>query len=553
MTGVACRFYNIPDSGSIIHLANLTSARNPFGISLCLVFLKVDCDRRTMAHLFQLDTVRYVCCCGSLKPICFVYFCRHCLRLRCPYCVSHEVDSHYCGNCSENMPSAEAKQKKNRCNSCYECPSCKQTLSVRATTVQAPAEDDPDKLAPKKLYYLTCGFCRWTSRDAGIEDSTSSSGPWPEPENPQAQYICEITDYFRTLATREKNAKEKKYVHKNKFLAAGRHGLAHLLPKRFPAANPEEIGKAIPLPNFVASTSSAEELDDLPSEFYETEFVSAKVTSLSQRFGQVETEPSESAALMPTHKQLLVKRSLRCRVCERNIHKPEYSPVSIKFKIQLNAYYHVPQVRLMAPLPTPIKPGNQARIILRLANPTQFPTSIKFLPFAWVPLKKIDEHPPVITESMSLSPEDTKVNLPGTHTSESSTDVKDATASSQMMKEIHVLPIRNESFKINCRLDPPDEEVVLPPRDETSEFDDFADTPDFNDDISLVPWRKANKAAVFLDVIMDKEASEDDPPVLGLTIEYDYVNTILALENKQGPQKVRLQTHLLISLDRSPQ
>lgn len=67
-----------------------------------------------MAHVQQLEGAKYICCCGSLKPICSIYFCRHCLRLRCPYCVSHEVDSHYCGNCSENMPSAEAKQKKNR-------------------------------------------------------------------------------------------------------------------------------------------------------------------------------------------------------------------------------------------------------------------------------------------------------------------------------------------------------------------------------------------------------------------------------------------------------
>ena len=72
------------------------------------------------------------------------------------------------------------------------------------------------------MYYLTCGFCRWSSRDAGIEDTSSSSGPWAEPENPNGQNIVDITDYFRNLAMREKNAKERKYVHKSKFLAAVR-------------------------------------------------------------------------------------------------------------------------------------------------------------------------------------------------------------------------------------------------------------------------------------------------------------------------------------------
>ena len=28
------------------------------------------------------DLVRYKCSCGSLKPICKLYFCRHCLDIR---------------------------------------------------------------------------------------------------------------------------------------------------------------------------------------------------------------------------------------------------------------------------------------------------------------------------------------------------------------------------------------------------------------------------------------------------------------------------------------
>ena len=50
---------------------------------------------------------------------------------RCGFCVSHEVDSHYCPNCMENMPSAEARLKKNRCANCFDCPHCSHTLSTR--------------------------------------------------------------------------------------------------------------------------------------------------------------------------------------------------------------------------------------------------------------------------------------------------------------------------------------------------------------------------------------------------------------------------------------
>lgn len=44
-----------------------------------------------MAHLFQVDRVRLLCSCGVLKPITAIYLCRHCLKLRCGNCVSHEV------------------------------------------------------------------------------------------------------------------------------------------------------------------------------------------------------------------------------------------------------------------------------------------------------------------------------------------------------------------------------------------------------------------------------------------------------------------------------
>ena len=36
--------------------------------------------------------------------------------------------------------------------------------------MSVPNPDDPGKLTPKKVYYLACGFCRWTSRDVGIPD-----------------------------------------------------------------------------------------------------------------------------------------------------------------------------------------------------------------------------------------------------------------------------------------------------------------------------------------------------------------------------------------------
>ncbi|PSN52092.1 hypothetical protein C0J52_03897 [Blattella germanica] len=125
-----------------------------------------------MAFLLQPDIVRYNCTCGSLKPISRIYFCRHCLKIRCGYCVCHEADSHYCANCLENLPSAEARLKKNRCAACLDCPSCLNTVSTRTTSIVTPNPDDPNKSITRKAYYLACGFCRWTSRDVGLPDQT---------------------------------------------------------------------------------------------------------------------------------------------------------------------------------------------------------------------------------------------------------------------------------------------------------------------------------------------------------------------------------------------
>lgn len=61
------------------------------------------------------------------------------------------------------------------------------------------------------------------------------------------------------------------------------------------------------------------------------------VTSIDQRLLYPESQPVTVDKMFPVHKQLSIKRSLRCRACEHNVSKPEYNPNSVKFKIQLFA------------------------------------------------------------------------------------------------------------------------------------------------------------------------------------------------------------------------
>uniref|UniRef100_A0A914VCX7 Dynactin subunit 4 n=1 Tax=Plectus sambesii TaxID=2011161 RepID=A0A914VCX7_9BILA len=151
-----------------------------------------------MASLFQVDKVQYLCSCGHWESLCRLYFCRHCSVLRCRECVTHEVDSMYCPSCLENMPSGEARVKKNRCGTCFECPVCSMTLAVRATSVLPPgmakaagessaASSSEVSTAggatPTKAYYLLCNSCRWSTRDAGIPDQNAPTAGWPVHDN----------------------------------------------------------------------------------------------------------------------------------------------------------------------------------------------------------------------------------------------------------------------------------------------------------------------------------------------------------------------------------
>ena len=72
-------------------------------------------------------------------------------------------------------------------------------------------------------------------------------------------------------------------------------------------------------------------------------------------------------------------RSQRCRQCEHNLSKPEYNPTSIKFKIQLAAFYHVPEVIIFQLGREPLRPGQDTTFVLKVTNPSGHPTSFQLL------------------------------------------------------------------------------------------------------------------------------------------------------------------------------
>ncbi|XP_051930914.1 dynactin subunit 4 isoform X1 [Hippocampus zosterae] len=422
-----------------------------------------------MASLLQPDRVVYLVR-GEKKiraPLSQLYYCRYCSELRSLECVSHEVDSHYCPSCLENMPSAEAKLKKNRCANCFDCPCCMHTLSTRATNIPAPLPDDPTKTAMKKAYYLACGFCRWTSRDVGMADKSVASGGWQEPENCHNQRINKLMEYYQQLAHREKQERDRKKLARRRQctpLAFSQHtihvvekyGLGTRLQRQRPGMSISTLA-GLSLKEgedqreiTIEPAQALDEVEPLPEDCYTRPVSLPEVTRLRQRLLQPDFQPAGASQLHPRHKHLLMKRSLRCRKCEHNLSKPEFNPTSIKFKIQLVAVSYIPEVRIMS-IPN-LRYMKESQVLLTLTNPVENVTHVT--------LVSCDEEDPDDIHSTA---------------------------------EVIV----------------PRKELVLAGKDAAAEYDELAEPQDFQDDPDVVAFRKSNKIGFFIKVIPRKEDDAD--------------------------------------------
>ena len=226
------------------------------------------------------------------------------------------------------------------------------------------------------------------------------------------------------------------------------------------------------------------------------------------RLAQVDTQPPLVSGLFPIHKHLMIKRSQRCRKCEHNLSKPEYNPTSIKFKIQLAAYYHVPEVTIFRP-GGPWLPGNEGKFMLKISNPTQHATTLEFLTS-----EEIDEF--------------------NRETNANKTEDQPRPIGSLLRVPSLIQASENHSVKTTgtINLPPKKSQVFLPPRDDAAEFDESG--PDMKghvDDKNVVAWRKGNKVGVVLSATPHKENVGD--LIVSFGLKFLYTNTVSALEQRE--------------------
>ena len=339
------------------------------------------------------------------------------------------------------------------------------------------------------MSHLIC--FRWSSRDVGLKDQLVSSGGWPELENPHAKRIAELLEYYMQLAQREKAEKEKKkYARRRSYLhLSDKYGLGIAARRR--AGNLSMTGLSLSDADTEKTIEepTAETLDDiepLSDDYFTQPLVLTNVATLTQRHFNPEFQPELTKDFYPGHKHFLMKRSQRCRECEHNLSKPEFNPSSIKFKIQLVAVHHVPEVRIMRqPV---LQLGKETEVILTLFNPLDVMTHVTLLP----------------------------------------TD-----------KE-------NDPWN-NARVELPACEFTMSPRDDASEFDDMGDSSQaFQDDPKVVVFRKANKIGFFIKVIPETETKNVH---ISFRMKYDYKNMAMALQaDKKEPETVLLSQYVYVDL-----
>uniref|UniRef100_A0A8C2J5P6 Dynactin subunit 4 n=1 Tax=Cyprinus carpio TaxID=7962 RepID=A0A8C2J5P6_CYPCA len=458
-----------------------------------------------MATLLQPEKVLYLVR-GEKKirvPLSQLYFCRYCSELRSLECVSHEVDSHFCPSCLENMPSAEAKLKKNRCANCFDCPCCMHTLSTRATNIPAPLPDDPTKTTMKKAYYLACGFCRWTSRDVGMADKSVASGGWQEPENPHTQRINKLIEYYQQLAQREKLERDrKKLARRRPFMPQAfseKYGLGTRLQRQRSGApisalyglslKEGEDQKEIT----IEPAQALDEVEPLPEDYYTRPVNLPEVTTLRQRLLQPDFQPAGASQLHPRHKHLLMKRSLRCRVCkyihsfslQRNVNENNQPTICV-----LLYRSYIPEVRIMS-IPN-LRHMKESQVLLTLTNPVENITHVS--------LYTCEEEDP-------------------------------------------------DDINSTAKVLVPSKELVLSGKDAAAEYDELAEPQGFQDDPDVVAFRKSNKIGFFIKVVPQRE--EGDVTV-AFKLRHDFRNLAAPIrpteEGEATSEAIWLTHHVELSL-----
>ncbi|CAH1960029.1 unnamed protein product [Acanthoscelides obtectus] len=400
------------------------------------------------------------------------------------------------------------------------------------------------------MYYLLCQFCRWSSRDVGIPDQSTVTGGWPKRENVHANRLQELVDSYKAIILASKKHQQDKEKKKRvKCLSyTDRTGVtAAAIRKRLglPADMTHPMLKNRPKNPEPAKAKS--EVEDLPDSIFTEPLNLAEIMSIEQRLLQPEQQPTTVDKLFPVHKQLSIKRSLRCRSCEHNVSKPEYNPNSVKFKIQLFAYYIIPEIRIVTV--EPLRSGKTSELIVKFTNPTQHQTTITFFEL------DLDEVESVVTEEVAEVAESFEQSLYLQEKQQLSLPSLGSLSqpSSLLASRTPSITVKPRRIKedLNCKIGIPESSFILLPRDDAAEYDDSGDSHNIQDDPKLVKWRKSNKAFIRLYVTPNEDLPLNSEVTCGFVMQHIYTNTITSKVENKEPQQYNHKVKVFLTLGNS--
>lgn len=384
----------------------------------------------------------------------------------------------------------------------------------------------------KKMYYLSCLSCRWTTRDVGIPDQGVATGTWPDKECLYQVRFNTLMEYYQSLVLQEKQEKQeflrRKTPKQHKFPSlTDRTGLTVSLIRRQIGWSDKSIPKTKPIS--IAAAEASAEVEALPEDIFTQPINLRNITTVAQRHSQPAEQPEAVSKLYPQRRSLWIKRSLRCRQCEHNLIKPEYHPTSIKYRIQLFASYHVPEV-VMVRCEQPLQAGQANAIFLKFTNPTMYDMTISVL---------------------DVAPQDAQISP---DTFQQACRIKEeAITSSPLLKTTGITLARQNSIRevkrdvreiTNATIVPLEGPFVLNQRDDSKEFDEDVQTP--AEEPKFIVWRKANKVLIRLEFTPAAELRSGNTVTLGFYMQYTYVNTVSNTPDKKEPTTHALYSRIFI-------
>jgi len=361
------------------------------------------------------ENVRYMDASGNFHALHNLMFCRYGKVLRSEESCDVHIEGYVCPQTLSGMPKTEGLMNRGESSSSWCCPCCTCVLKLKSVLNQE-INSNLDESEIKKLFYLSCPNCRWSSRDVKIPDhETINAKPWEKNLNLHENYYVfmknfmqvDMTNFLKNSEDRENkiqnsiNNANKKNVNTPKLLSD--NPLSNILANRFGSkfSGNDALAKLKARQNTqnLASTKDPKFQEpfkiptipeplkhlyepievDYRSDQYNLEKLSKMsdvetVTCLKQRFLAPQSQPMDIIELRPIPGQLISQNSLKYD--GHRLLRPDYNAVIIKPKIRNIASQIIPNIEILRNFN---KKNSTLNILV--SNPIYRPSNLFLLPF----------------------------------------------------------------------------------------------------------------------------------------------------------------------------